>query len=91
MDSLRESLTQPLESGGSIRKQEGKAVSDWPRGTPRWTRGLLDSFSTDQKPPKPLGTEQCKEISLGTRKPGVQVLGPWSCPFDLSFLICEMD
>lgn len=63
----------------------------WLKGPLRGTRVLLDSLSIDENPPKMLGAEECKEISLGTRKPGVQALGQWSCPFDLSFLIYEMD
>lgn len=38
-------------------------------------RVLLDSLSIDEKPSKMLGAEECKEISLGTGKPGVQALG----------------
>ena len=45
-------------------------------------RVLLDSLSIDEKPSKMVGAEECKEISLGTGKPGVQapplLLSSWA-------------
>lgn len=46
----------------------------WLKGPLRGTRVLLDSLSIGEKPPKMMGAEECKEISLGTGKPGVQAL-----------------